>query len=320
MARRCFSVYTRKDRWRPIRRLELTLGARYDIMDYLGWQNQFSPRVGLLYQLTGSTTVNAGYARYFQIPPFESVLLETVDKFAGTTGASMITSGNQKIEAEDDEFFDAGIGQLLPLGFSATVEGWFLWATNKLDLAQFGKTYIFAPLQYGYGRGWGTDFSLVKNTQRLSIYYNFSYAVQQAKNVTAGQFLVDDQAELNYISQHWIYLDDDQQFSSSAGVSYQRWGFLLSADAIWGNGYRFGFANLQTQHPYLQVNAAVGHRWAVRRLADIEGRLSIVNLFDHVYLIRQGSGIGVFSPQYGPRRALYFSTTLRFGAAPTQGP
>jgi len=103
-------------------------------------------------------------------------------------------------------------------------------------------------------------------------------------------------------------------------VSYQRWGFLVSTDAIWGNGYRFGFANLHTQHPYLQVNAAIGHKWAVPRLGDIEARLSIVNLFDHVYLIRQGSGIGVFAPQYGPRRALYFSTTLQFGAARTQGP
>jgi len=164
-----FGLYA-QDEWRPIRGLQLTLGARYDIMDYMGWQSQFSPRLGFLYQLTTSTAVNAGYARYFQVPPFESVLLETVDKLAGTTGAPMITSGNQKIEAEDDEFFDAGISQQLRWGLNATVEGWFLWATNKLDLAQFGKTYIFAPLQYGYGRGWGTDFSLVKNTQRLSFY------------------------------------------------------------------------------------------------------------------------------------------------------
>lgn len=309
-----------QDQWRPTQKLELTIGARYDAMNYFGWQKQFSPRLGLVYKFTPSTTVNAGYARYLQVPPFESALLKTVDKFAGTTGASTITGGNQKIEPEDDEFFDAGIGQQLPLGLSATVEGWFLLADKKLDLAQFGNTYIFAPLQYQHGRGWGSDFSLVKNTEKFSVYYNFSYAIQQAKNVSAGQFLVNDPAELTYIARHWIYLDDDQELTSSAGLSYRRWGFLVSADVIWGNGYRFGFANLNTQHPYIQVNAAIAHILSVPRLGNIEGRLSIVNLFDHVYLIRQGSGIGVFSPQYGPRRALYFTFTLPFGAAQVASP
>ncbi len=311
-----FGLYA-QDQWRPLKKLELTLGARYDAMNYFGWHTQFSHRLGLVYKLTSSTILNAGYARYFQVPPFESALLKTVDKFAGTTGASTITSGNENIKPEDDEFFDAGIVQQLPLGLSATGEVWFLWAGKKLDLAQFGKTNIFAPLQYQHGRGWGADFSLVKNTEKFSVYFNLSYAIQQAKNVAAGQFLVDDPAELNYIAHHWIYLDDDQEFSSSAGLSYRVWGFLLSADAIWGNGYRFGFANLTTQHPYVQVNAAIAHKLSVPALGNIEGRVSIVNLLDHVYLIRQGSGIGVFSPQYGPRRALYFTLTLPLGAART---
>jgi hypothetical protein len=159
----------------------------------------------------------------------------------------------------------------------------------------------------------------VKNTNNFSAYFNFSYAIQQAENVVAGQFLVDNPAELNYIAHHWIYLDDDQEFTSSAGLSYRVGGFLLSTDAIWGNGYRFGFANLETQHPYLQVNAAIAHGLSVPRLGNLEGRLSMLNLFDHVYLIRQGSGIGVFSPQYGPRRALYFSVTLLLGAARAAG-
>jgi TonB dependent receptor/Carboxypeptidase regulatory-like domain len=309
-----FGLYA-QDRAHPLPNLELILGARFDLMDYFGWQQQFSPRLGLVYRLSPLTTLNAGYARYFQVPPFESVLVNTVGKFAGTTGASPIQSGNDEVGAEDDEFFDAGVSQRLPFGLSATAEGWFLWANNKLDLAQFGKTYIFAPLQYQRGRGWGADFSLVKSTQRLSFYYNFSYAVQQANNVTAGQSLIDSPEELDYIARHWVYLDDDQEFSWSAGLNYQRWGFLLSADALWGSGYRFGFANQETQHPYLQVNVALGHKLPIPGLGNIEGRLCVLNLFDHIYLIRQGSGIGVFSPQYGPRRALYFSATLPFGSA-----
>jgi hypothetical protein len=91
-------------------------------------------------------------------------------------------------------------------------------------------------------------------------------------------------------------------------------------DGIWGNGYHFGFANLETQNPYVQVNAAIAHRLPLPKLGTLEGRLSVVNLFDHVYLIRQGSGIGVFSPQYGPRRALLFTITLPLGAASAPHP
>jgi outer membrane receptor protein involved in Fe transport len=303
-----------QDQWHPLEKLDLTIGARFDAMDYFGWQTQFSPRLGAVYRLTPTTALNAGYARYFQVPPFESVLLETVDKFANTSGASAVTSGNQKIKAEDDEFFDGGITQRLPLGIGATLEGFFMWATNKLDLAQFGSTYVFAPLQYQHGRLWGADFSLVKSTGPLSAYFNFSYAVAQATNIVAGQFLASDPDEVAYVARHWISLDDNQVLTSSAGVSYRLWGFSLMVDGIWGNGYHFGFANLDTQDPYVQVNAAIAHNLWLPKIGDVEARISVVNLFDHVYLIRQGSGIGVFSPQYGPRRALYFTLAVPIGA------
>jgi hypothetical protein len=135
----------------------------------------------------------------------------------------------------------------------------------------------------------------------------------------AGQFLADDPEEVAYASRHWVYLDDDQEFTSSVGVTYKFRGFSLMADGIWGNGYHFGFANLETQHPYVQVNAAIARSFFVPGFGEIEGRVSIVNLFDHVYLIRQGSGIGIFSPQYGPRRAVYFTITLPFGGAHPAG-
>lgn len=309
-----FGIYA-QDKWRPIERLRITLGARFDAMEYSGWQTQFSPRLGVVYRLTPTTTLNAGYARYFQVPPFESVLLKTVQKFADTTAEPAVTSGNDRIKAEDDQFFDAGISQRLPLGLSASLQGFFMWATDKLDLAQLGNTYIFAPLQWQHARLWGADFSLVKSTKRLSAYFNFSYTIAQAKKIVAGQFLADSPAELAYVADHWVHLDDNQTLSSSAGVSYRRWGFLFSLDGIWGNGYWYGFANEKQQLPYLQVNAAVGRNFTVPRLGDVEGRVSVVNLFDHVYLIRQGSGVGVFAPQYGPRRALYFSISVPLGAA-----
>ena len=37
----------------------------------------------------------------------------------------------------------------------------------------------------------------------------------------------------------------------------------------------------------------------------------VVNLLDTVYLIRDGSGIGVFAPQYGPRRGFFLGLSKK---------
>ena len=40
-------------------------------------------------------------------------------------------------------------------------------------------------------------------------------------------------------------------------------------------------------------------------------RFDIVNLFDTIYEIRDGSGIGVFAPQFGPRRGFFAGITQK---------
>jgi outer membrane receptor protein involved in Fe transport len=41
-------------------------------------------------------------------------------------------------------------------------------------------------------------------------------------------------------------------------------------------------------------------------------RFDVINLFDKVYEIRSGTGIGVFAPQYGARRGLFFGLSKAF--------
>ena len=38
----------------------------------------------------------------------------------------------------------------------------------------------------------------------------------------------------------------------------------------------------------------------------------MTNVLDRVYLVRDGSGIGVFAPQYGPRRGLFMGVSKQF--------
>ena len=42
-------------------------------------------------------------------------------------------------------------------------------------------------------------------------------------------------------------------------------------------------------------------------------RFDVVNVTDNIYEIRDGSGIGVFAPQFGPRRGFYFGLSQKIG-------
>ena len=45
---------------------------------------------------------------------------------------------------------------------------------------------------------------------------------------------------------------------------------------------------------------------------DIKVRFDVVNVFDEVYELRSGTGVGVFAPQFGPRRGYYGGCTNGF--------
>jgi outer membrane receptor protein involved in Fe transport len=41
-------------------------------------------------------------------------------------------------------------------------------------------------------------------------------------------------------------------------------------------------------------------------------RLDVINLFDKEYQIRNGTGVGVGAPQFGPRRGVFAGVTKEF--------
>jgi outer membrane receptor protein involved in Fe transport len=299
-----------EDEWRPLPKLTINFGLRWDWMSAWVTQNQFSPRVAAEYALTDSTTLHAGYGRYFKVPPFDQIALETVQKFENTTNAAPTNSGSDKIEAERDDYFDAGIRQRILESVNVGVDGFYKFGHDQLDLAQLAGSVVTAPLQYRKSRAWGSDFSLTCERGPLSGYLNFSYAVLQAQKIVGAAFLADNFAEIGYIANRWVTLDDNQMFVGSSGITYQLWGFLLTSDGVWASGYRRGFANTGELPPILQVNLAVVRNFPLPRLGNVEGRISLINVFDHTYQIRNGSGIGVFSPTFGPRRTLYAGITI----------
>jgi outer membrane receptor protein involved in Fe transport len=63
---------------------------------------------------------------------------------------------------------------------------------------------------------------------------------------------------------------------------------------------------------YEQVNLSVVQKVDTGWWKGLEARLDVINLFDEVYQIRNGTGVGVGAPQFGPRRTILAGLTQHF--------
>ena len=297
-----YGVYL-QDEWRPIQRLTINYGLRYDLNDAFVHADQFSPRIGGVYEFPTQTTLHAAYARYFTPPPTELVSSTDVQKFSGTTGALPSTQSSP-VKPERTNYGDAGVVQRIGSSFSIGVDGYFKYADHLLDEGQFGSALVFTPFNYKRGRVYGTEATASYNQGNLSAYVNFAYSVAQGTQVESGQFNFDAD-ELAFIRNHYVFLDHDQTFTSSGGAFYGWHGYGFRFDYLYGSGLRSGFANTGNLPFYIQANAGVSKRLTVPYLGWAEVRLDCINLGDETYQIRNGTGIGVASSQYGPRRAVF---------------
>ena len=63
---------------------------------------------------------------------------------------------------------------------------------------------------------------------------------------------------------------------------------------------------------YLQVNANVSRDLDIIAIGKMNVRLALVNIFDEVYQLTDGSGIGVSASQYAKRRTAYLIASKSF--------
>ena len=297
-----YSVYA-QDEWKPVEKLTINYGVRFDLYDGLTRADQASPRVGAVYSLFKGTTLHAAYARYFTPPPTELVSVSDIAKFANTTGATP-SMGNGNPTVERDHYFDAGITQQVIPGLNVGIDSYYKKARDLIDEGQFGPALIFQTFNYAKGRVYGVEQTGSYTHENLYLYENFDYSVAQGTQVESGQFNFSPD-ELAFIKTHYIFLDHDQTFSASAGAVYRWQGFTFSIDGIYGSGLRAGFANTGNLPYYIQIDAGVRKRFVLPNAGAMEVRAAVVNLNDRTYEIRNGTGVGVFAPQFGPRRAFY---------------
>ncbi len=300
-----------QDEWQPVTPLTVNYGLRYDRYQGLTDEHQLSPRLGLVYNLGGGTTLHAGYARYFTPPPTEKVSVETVALFANTTGAPSST-GNAPVLAERSHYYDLGLLSRLTPALTLGLDGYYRRVRDLIDEGQFGSALIFAPFNYDQGRIYGVEFTANWRADGTSAYLNGAYGSAKATSIVSGQYNFAP-AELATIAGEYIHLDHDQRLTASAGASHTFGGTALAADALFGSGLRRGYVNGDHLPSYLTVNLAAHRGFDLGGVGMVEAQLSLLNLLDRVYELRDGSGVGVGAPQWGMRRTWYLGLSKPFG-------
>ena len=298
-----------QDEWRITNALTLNAGLRFDQM----WQyvnaNQLSPRVNLVYKPFTGTTFHAGYARYFTPPPQALAGPVNVAAFVPTF-TPPDTTQQVPVKPERSHYFDAGVLQTLLPGLQVGIDGYYKIAKDLLDDGTFGPGLVLNAFNYEKAANVGVELSTTYMSGNFKAYGNLAWARQLATNIVSNQYLFGAD-ELAYIANHYVYTDHAQTWTGSAGASYLWDGTRYSADLIYGSGLRSGDFNTDHVPAYTQVNIGASREFDLPNFGKFAARAAVVNLFDTVYLIRDGSGIGVFAPQYGPRRGFYFGLSKR---------
>jgi outer membrane receptor protein involved in Fe transport len=334
-----------QDEWKLTDKLTMNYGARFDQM----WQyvdaNQLSPRINFTYKPFDLTTFHAGYARYFTPPVLVEAAPANIALFNGTTGAPT-TPGTDPVLPERSNYFDVGVDQKIPLGcvspttpdcsmLDLGVDAYYKQARDLIDNGNFGQALVLSAFNYARGIVKGVELSAKYHSGNFQAYGNLAMGYEKATDVVSNEYLFDNTVPLadlggqtlqQYVDSHWIYTDHTQLVTGSAGASYtfckspasagaffDTWcGTRLSTDMIYGSGLRSGDANIDHVPAYTQFNLGIAREFLLPGDSKpITVRFDLVNLFDTIYQIRSGTGIGVFAPQYGPRRGYFLGISKK---------
>jgi outer membrane receptor protein involved in Fe transport len=304
-----YGVYV-QDEWIPLAGLTVNYGARFDKTDTVTDAQQLSPRLGIVYDLSSTTRLHAGYARYFTPPPTEIIGTPSIEKFVDTTGA-VATDVNTQVKAERSNYFDVGISEQLTPDLTLGIDGYYRNVKDLQDEGQFGNALIFSAFNYARGIVSGVELSGTYKHGNWTVYGNFAYSHAVGEDIETGQYNFS-QPELAYIQHNYVHLDHDQKYTSSGGVSYKMGSITLGGDLLFGSGLRSGFANTDHLPAYTTVNLDAVDHLTLPSLGKVDVRIALINLFDRVYEIRDGTGIGVGAPQWGARRGGFIALTKYF--------
>ena len=299
-----YSLYL-QDEWKLLPSLTMNYGLRWDQFQAFDAESQLSPRLNFVWTPSDTTTVHGGYSRYFSPPPIELVASTDIALFDGTTAAASHRDDTPKAERAD--YYDVGIQQQELSGLTVGLDSFYKVSHDLIDEGQFGAPIILTPFNYRNGKQYGIEFTTnYDEGGPFTGYLNAAYERAVGRDIVSSQFQFDP-GELAFIATHYIPLDHQQIVSVSGGASYVWNAIRFSTDILYGSGLRRDGATPNGDHVpgYVQVNLGISRPLDLGVAKPLTVRFDVINLFDEKYEIRDGTGVGVGAPQFGPRRGFF---------------
>ena len=320
-----YSAYL-QDEWKLLPDFTVNYGLRFDKFTAYTSAQQVSPRLNVVWQVLPDTTLHAGYSRYLSPPPFELVGGKDITLFENTILAAADPAAAPP-QAEHANYYDAGVQQKIAHDFTVGLDTYYKQSANLIDEGQFGAPIILTPFNYRYGKQYGAEFTANYTTGNFNAYLNLAVQSAKGKQIDSAQFNFSP-TDLDYIANNYIHLDHEQQHTASGGVSYLWRDTRFSADFLLGSGLRADLAlagrarrtataarTFRTASTCRTTPRSTpgSHVFNIPSAGTLTARFDVINVFDKIYEIRNGTGVGVGAPQFGPRRGFFFGLSKSLG-------
>ena len=238
----------------------------------------------------------------------EFISTATLAQFANTTAAPEVTK-NAPPRAERAHYLDVGVTQQILPGLKVGLDAYYKQADYHLDEGQFGAPVFLTPFNYQPGYNYGRRAHHVPTPSAASPpTATWPPPSSWRKGIVSAQALFDAD-DLAYIHEHYIVTDHSQLITASAGALLPLAETRASASTSWraaGCGAPSSHPNDSSNPPYQQLNLGIDpalhpardrRRW---RRASTSSTCSATN-----YVLRDGTGVGVFATQFGPPRGFF---------------
>lgn len=216
-----FAAYI-QDTFSPIKNLTVSAGLRYDRSNLLISDQQFSPRVGMVYYIEKTkTAVRGSFNRLYMPPQVENLLLASSEQarllspFATPAGGGSAVVRPEKVSA-----YEVGFAQDFFGVFKLDGAYWHRSFRNFADPNIFFNTTIIFPNSVAEGFARGVDARIdVPERKGWSGYLSYGNArILQTGPINGGLFLTDEFLEIGPGTR--FIPDQDERNAVSFAVTY----------------------------------------------------------------------------------------------------
>jgi outer membrane receptor protein involved in Fe transport len=218
-------------RYEPIKQLSFTLGARYDHNSRYG--NSFTPRLGMVYKPSSTTTIKALYGSAYLAPaPSDSYIqygsFTTADS-GRTYHSSFLHLPNPGLKPVRSHNYELNIRQYLTDNFTITADGYYTVANGLHAFADdnqsthlYNNTFVGVPVDYvevfiNQGRQESYGGSLELNLKHsigdifLNTHASLSYVNGMIDDPKTNKLMVNYKTDLPFISPWMFRIGTDMQ-------------------------------------------------------------------------------------------------------------